>query len=103
MARANRIVTLEEVLKLAKQLSPVEKVRLIEQIAPEIEHDLISRRPIRSVSLLGIVKDLGPAPSAEEIDEARREAWRRSPGTSLRSCSGPRHAGNRTEPSSRST
>jgi hypothetical protein len=26
-------------------------------------------------SLLGILEDYGPAPSAEEIDEARREMW----------------------------
>lgn len=26
-------------------------------------------------SIYGILADLGPAPSAEEIDEARREAW----------------------------
>jgi hypothetical protein len=30
-------------------------------------------RPRRS--LWGLCADLGPAPSAEEIDEARREAW----------------------------
>jgi hypothetical protein len=26
-------------------------------------------------SLIGLCADLGPAPSAEEIDEARREMW----------------------------
>ena len=32
-----------------------------------------SKTPKRS--LLSLVADLGPAPSAEEIDEARREMW----------------------------
>ncbi len=30
-------------------------------------------------SLLGLWADLGPAPSAEDIDEARREAWANFP------------------------
>jgi len=30
-------------------------------------------------ALLGVLKDFGSAPSAEEIDEARREAWANFP------------------------
>lgn len=67
--------TFEDVLKLVQQLSPVEKVRLIERVAPEIERELVAGRPDSGVSLLGIVKDLGPAPSADEIETCRREAW----------------------------
>jgi hypothetical protein len=75
MARSKRGATLDEVVRLAKQLSPAEQARLIEQVAPEVARALRAERPAAGVSLLGLVKDLGPAPSAEEIDEARREAW----------------------------
>lgn len=75
MVQPDDAVTLEDVLKLAQQLSPVDKVRLIERVAPEIARDLSPRREDGNCSLLGLLKDLGPAPSAEEIDAVRREAW----------------------------
>jgi hypothetical protein len=75
VAQAHHAVTLEEVLELARQLSPVDKVRLIERVAPEVERALVSPLGRASRSLLGLLKDLGPAPSADEIDGARREAW----------------------------
>jgi hypothetical protein len=75
VAQTHDAVTLEEVLKLARQLSPVDKVRLIERVAPEVERDLAAAREGRTRSLLGLLNDLGPAPSAEEIDTSRREAW----------------------------
>lgn len=71
----SRNATFEDVLKLVRQLSPVEQVRLIERIAPEIERELFVSRSTPGVSLLGILKDLGPAPTLEEIDAARSEAW----------------------------
>ncbi|MBN2394622.1 MAG: hypothetical protein JXR84_28080 [Anaerolineae bacterium] len=66
-------VDLTRVFGLAKQLSATDKVRLIELLAPQIRSDLA--RPARRRSLLGLCADLGPAPSAEVIDAARREAW----------------------------
>lgn len=70
--------TLEEVAPLALRLSPVDKARLIERIASDLQRDVTgSRSPRRS--LYGILADLGPAPSAEEIDETRREAWANFP------------------------
>jgi hypothetical protein len=68
-------VTLEDVLDLVKQLSPIDKVRLIERVAPEIERALAGQRHQPGRSLLGLVKDLGLAPSADQIDTARQEAW----------------------------
>ncbi|MBW4497408.1 MAG: hypothetical protein KME26_30970 [Oscillatoria princeps RMCB-10] len=68
-------MTLEQVLKQARQLSLVDKVRLIQQIAPEIERELVENRPAKRRSLWGLCADLGSAPSAEEIEEARRKAW----------------------------
>ena len=74
-------VTLEQVLKLAKQLSPLEKVQLIEQVAPDLEAPLEAfskgKRPLQSA--YGICADLGPAPSAEEIDEVRKEIFKNFP------------------------
>ena len=72
-------VTLDEVLELAQQLSTVDKIRLIEQVAPQIERELTAEPPTPKRSLLGTVADLGPAPSAQDIDEARREAWANFP------------------------
>jgi hypothetical protein len=69
------VVDLDQVLAMATQLSAVDKVRLIEGLAPRIEQDLREMRAIRIRSLLGLCADLGPAPSAEEIDAARLEAW----------------------------
>lgn len=68
-------VTLDQVITLARRLPPVEKIRLIERMAPEIERDILGQRPSRRRSLLGLCADLGPAPSADEIAEIRREMW----------------------------
>ncbi len=66
-------VDLDEVLAFATRLSAVDKVRLIESLAPQIKQELV--HATQRKSLLGLCADLGPAPSAEEIDAARREAW----------------------------
>ncbi|MDF5736574.1 MULTISPECIES: hypothetical protein [unclassified Nostoc] len=59
-------MSLKEVIRLAKQLSTVDKVRLIQQIAPDIERELtdkLSNFPRQS--LWGLCADLGNAPSTE--------------------------------------
>ena len=67
---------LQEVIKLAKQLSTVDKVRLIQQIAPDIERELTDKlSTLPRQSLWGLCADLGNAPSAEEIDVVRTEEW----------------------------
>jgi hypothetical protein len=70
-----KTATLEQVVSLARQLPPVEKIRLIERMVPEIERDMLGQRPLKRKSLLGLCADLGPAPSAEDIDEIRHEMW----------------------------
>lgn len=70
---------LEEVLHLAKQLSPVDKVRLIQELTPDIERESVSNQVTPRKSLWGLCADLGQAPSADEIDEARREEWANFP------------------------
>jgi hypothetical protein len=69
--------TIEEVLSLARQLSPGQKLRLIEAIVPDLEEPLQRaeerEKPLRS--LYGLWKDFGVSIGAEEIDAARREMW----------------------------
>ena len=60
-------VTLEQALALARQLSPADKARLIEHVAPDIERELDAK------SLRGLWRGLGI--TAEDIAEARREMW----------------------------
>ncbi|MEZ4730136.1 MAG: hypothetical protein R3E79_23645 [Caldilineaceae bacterium] len=72
-------VTFEQVFSLAQQLRPQDQVRLIARLAPKVEWILeqvesttpvLTRKPLR-----GLLADLGPAPSAEEIDEVQHEMW----------------------------
>ena len=70
-----RVVSLEEALDLVKQLSPVDKARLVERVAVDIEGELMPTAPPPRKSLWGLCADLGPAPSARDIEEARREEW----------------------------
>jgi hypothetical protein len=70
---------LEEVLGFVKQLSLVDKVRLIERVAPEIERDLKTTQKMPRQSLWGICAVLGNAPSATEIEQTRQEAWSNFP------------------------
>jgi hypothetical protein len=70
---SENVSDLEQAVALASNLSPVDKVRLVEQIMTTLERDLMhsSKKPKRS--LYGLWS--GVSISAEEIDEARREMW----------------------------
>jgi len=50
-------VTLEQVVSLARRLPPLEKIRLIEQMVPEIERDVLRQRLAKRKSLLGLCAD----------------------------------------------
>lgn len=76
---ADTVATLDEVVTLASQLSPEDKVLLIERMASLLKRDFPRSTPRPKRSLYGILADLGPAPSAEHIDEARREVWANFP------------------------
>ncbi|MBD1814726.1 hypothetical protein H6F65_24240 [Microcoleus sp. FACHB-DQ6] len=71
-------MTFEAVLNLVKHLSLAEKLRLIKWIVPEIERELVVG-PTPRKSLWGLCADLGIAPSAADIDEARSEEWANFP------------------------
>jgi hypothetical protein len=70
MAKA---ITLDEIVKLTKQLSLLDKVRLIEELAPQIERELTVVQPAELTPLRGLWKGLDI--KDEEIAEARREMW----------------------------
>lgn len=71
-------ISLEQVLMLARQLRPVDQARLVARLAPQMEGFLAQIEPDHSTPhspLRGLLADLGPAPSADEIDEAQQEMW----------------------------
>ena len=68
-----RTVTLEEALDLVKQLSPVDKARLIERIVLDIKRELNAARPTPRKFLRGLWRGLDI--TEEDITEARREMW----------------------------
>jgi len=91
-------IILEQMIELVRKLTPLEKVQLIEKIVPDLETSLEemsagrlspehfgingtkSRTRMGSLrSVYGICADLGSAPSAEEIDETRREVFENFP------------------------
>lgn len=73
----NQPVTVDQIAALAEQLSTLDKVRLIERLAPQIADDLQMDIVQPRVSLRGLWR--GETLSAEEIDEARKEMWRNFP------------------------
>ena len=66
-------VTLEEALAFVRQLSPVDKARLIARMVPDIERELCGARSTPRVPLRGLWRGLGL--TADEIDQAREEMW----------------------------
>ena len=70
--------TLDDVFAMARRLSVPDQVRLIGLLAPLLVEAVGGpegeRRPLR-----GLLADLGAAPSAEDIDDVRREMWARLP------------------------
>lgn len=72
------VVTVDTVLAKLRQLPPRERLRVIARALPEVERELLEpTRPLHS--LRGLWKGLNFDISAEEIDEARCEAWANFP------------------------
>ncbi len=74
-------VTLNEVLDLAKRLSPLDKLRLIERVAPQIEQELKSATVAPRQSLRGLWKGLDI--TEQDIDQIRQEMWRNFPSKDI--------------------
>lgn len=72
-------VTFDQVFNLAQRLRPVDQVRLMARLAPNVEWMLEQVETVAPVQerkpLRGLLADLGPAPSIEEIDEVQHEMW----------------------------
>lgn len=88
---ADQPITLEQVLVLAHRLTPLEKVRLIEQVAPDLEATLAS--PPQALAAGGTLGELADSPlcglwadrtdiddSVEFAAELRRQAGHRTRG-----------------------
>ena len=86
----NTTITPETVLNMLRQLPPRDRLKVIALTLPakcpqgKVERELPAEypkgaglRPLKS--LRGLCADMGPAPSAEEIDQSRREAWANFP------------------------
>lgn len=65
--------SLKDAVELALKLSPVDKVRLVEQVMATLEHDLSQQQKTPKRSLLGIWSDVSITDA--DIDEARSELW----------------------------
>lgn len=80
MSTASATPTVEQIRDMARPLPIADKLRLIEELARQIRGEPAppaEKKPYRS--LYGALADLGPAPSAEDIDEVRREMWANFP------------------------
>jgi hypothetical protein len=69
----DQTVTIEDALELIKQLSLIDKIRLIERIAPQIEHELTSIQLKPRKSLRGLWR--GSNISESDIAQMRQEVW----------------------------
>lgn len=70
--------SLEYVLALASRLALTEQLQVIQRLAAQLSEATQSlatpqSRPKKSRSLYGLLADLGPGPTEEDIDESRRE------------------------------
>ena len=75
MKAKKKAPTFDDVVQGALKLSTVDKVRLIERLASVIQHDVGPQVSVPRQSLYGALADLGPAPSEEDIAEARRDMF----------------------------
>jgi len=73
----NETITFKQVMKLANQLSPMDKVRLIENITPQIKRELSGGNSSNRKSLRGLWR--GVNITDEDITEIRKEMWSNFP------------------------
>jgi hypothetical protein len=70
-------LTYDEVIEQVERFPPTERMRLVEQIISNLRRDLEAPTPLKS--FYGILADLGPGVSVEDLDEIRREMWSNFP------------------------
>ncbi len=76
--------SLEFVMAMASRLALTEQLRVIQFLAAQLSETARTlttpqSQPQKSRSLRGLWADLGPGPTAEEIDECRREMLGNAP------------------------
>ena len=74
---------LDEMIEFAKQLSALDKLRLIEELIRDVKGTAAQAPPAPLKSLYGALADLGPAPSAEDIEQTRREMFQNFPRSDI--------------------
>lgn len=67
----------EALAEQAAQLPLLAQIRLVERIMGRMKDAVPSNEPLES--LRGLWEGMGTAPSAEDIDEIRREMWKNFP------------------------
>ncbi len=70
-------MTLEEALTVVKQLSLIDKVRLMEVIAPQIKQELLTQQPRPRKSMRGLWRGIDITDA--DIAEIRQEMWQTFP------------------------
>ncbi|MEH2348056.1 MAG: hypothetical protein V7K55_08640 [Nostoc sp.] len=73
----HQTVTLEDALELIKQLSLIDKIRLIGQITPQIERELTNIQSKPRNSLRGLWR--GSNVSESDIVQMRQQVWKNFP------------------------
>lgn len=68
-----KAMTLDEIVEMTKQLSLLDKVRLIEKITPQIESELSASQPVQRTPLRGLWEGLNI--TDENIAEVRAKIW----------------------------
>lgn len=72
-------VIFNHVRELAMTLSPEEQLDLVADLVAKLRGKFHPPEKKPHPSLRGALKDLAPAPSAQDIDEVRREEWANFP------------------------
>lgn len=67
-------ITVETVLSMLRKLPLRDRLKVIRLALSEAE-EILPESPRQLQSLWGLCADLGPAPSADEIDEIRYTIW----------------------------
>lgn len=75
----SKTLAFDDLVEQALNLSPLEKVRLMERLVVTLETDLKKQDKKPHKSLYGLWADLNVNVSEEDIDEMRREMWRNFP------------------------
>ncbi|MCC7207751.1 MAG: hypothetical protein IT323_10615 [Anaerolineae bacterium] len=75
----DRAPSWEDVAEQAEALELIDQVRLLEWLSAQIKASLLVEKKAPKRSLYGLNADLGPGPSAQDIDDVRREMLRGFP------------------------